>query len=132
VYGDLAAEWTAITHGRRNLLLAGPRSAVDTALAEMTPHLLEPLRRFDPEHERSAPQPTQGTLILLEAAALNHEQQMELLEWLDQFAQREHVQVVSTTSRALFSLVERGEFLAALYYRLNVLRVDLEPAAGQS
>jgi len=131
-YGNLRAEWAAITLGRRNFLLAGPRSAVDAAVAEMTPHLLEPVRRFDPEKEQSFPQPTHGTLILLEAAALSREQQLQILGWLDQFANREHVQVISTTSRALFSLVERGEFLAALYYRLNVLRLDLEPAAGQS
>ena len=132
LYGNLRAEWTAITLGRRNLLLAGQRAAVDAALAEMTPHLREPVRRFNPEKEPSVPQATQGTLILLEAAALTREQQVQMLEWLDQFAKREHVQVVSTTSKALYSLVERGEFLAALYYRLNVLRVDLEPAAAES
>jgi transcriptional regulator of acetoin/glycerol metabolism len=35
------------------------------------------------------------------------------------------VQVISTTSRPLFSLVERGAFLRELYYKLNVVRIDL-------
>lgn len=111
--------------------MAGGRSAIDSALAEMTPHLLEPVRVFDPQKETSLPTPHEGTLILVEVAALTREQQVELLEWLDQFTHRQHVQVLSATSRALFSLVERGEFLAALYYRLNVVRLDLESPVSE-
>lgn len=112
--------------------MAGAPAAIDAALAELTPHLQVPVNVFEPEKERSIPAQTDGTLVLVEVSALNREQQVELLEWLDAYAQRQHVQVVSTTSRALFSLVERGEFLAQLYYRLNVLRLDLEPPVGQA
>ena len=71
------------------------------------------------------PQPSEGTLILLEVARLDANQQTELLRWLDQFDQRSHVQVISTTSKPLFSLVEKGAFLGDLYYKLNVVRIDL-------
>jgi len=35
------------------------------------------------------------------------------------------VQVVSTSSEPLFPLVETGAFLANLYYRLNVVRMNV-------
>src|SRR6267143_1758308 len=75
VAAHLRAEWTAICQGRRNLMLAGSRSALDAALAEMMPQLLQPVARFDPETEQSLPQPAEGTLVLMEAAALTGEQQ---------------------------------------------------------
>ena len=71
------------------------------------------------------PQPVDGTLVLLEVARLNGKQQAQLLQWLDQSDPRPQVQIVSTTSRPLFSLVESGAFLADLYYKLNIVRMDL-------
>jgi transcriptional regulator with PAS, ATPase and Fis domain len=38
---------------------------------------------------------------------------------------RGDVQIVSTTSRPMLQLIENGEFRAELYYRLNVVRIDL-------
>ena len=45
------------------------------------------------------------------------------LRWLDA---GEPSQVISTSARSLFLLVERGQFMADLFYRLNVLRVDVK------
>ena len=77
------------------------------------------------------PQPREGTLLLLEVARLDRSQQTQLLQWLDQFDECGQMQVVSTTSQPIFSLVETGAFLATLYYRLNVIRIDLIPS-GES
>ena len=76
------------------------------------------------------PQPPEGTLILSEVARLDLKQQTQLVRWLDQFHMRSHVQVVSTTCEPLFKLVETGGFLPHLYYRLNVVRIELT-ASGE-
>ena len=121
----LRAEWDAVFQGNHNFLLVGTASATNEMLVAMTPHLPAPLQRYNSKAGRQVPQPSDGTLILLEVARLDAKQQIELLRWLEQFDHRSHVQVVSTTSKPLFSLVERGAFLADLYYKLNVVRIDL-------
>jgi DNA-binding NtrC family response regulator len=61
------------------------------------------------------------TLIVRDVAALTATDQQRLLQWLDR---GERSQVLSTAAQPVFSLVERGEFLEDLFYRLNVLRLD--------
>ena len=48
--------------------------------------------------------------------------------WLDDAVGT--VQVIATTSEPLFPLVERGAFLDVLYYRLNILRVEVPCVGG--
>jgi len=122
---DLHVEWDLVVQARDNLLLVGSSSATDAMLAALTPHLREPFRHYEPASDMPVPQPHEGTLILSEVARLSVKQQTQLLRWLDQLDDPAEVQVVSTTSEALFSLVESGAFLANLYYRLNVVRMDL-------
>jgi DNA-binding NtrC family response regulator len=62
-------------------------------------------------------------LIVRDVAALTAADQQRLLRWLES---GERSQVLSTTSEPLFSLVERGQFLANLFYRLNVVRLDVQ------
>jgi hypothetical protein len=126
---QLHAEWEAISYGRRNFLLAGQPSAVDAMLASMLPHFLEPIRLFDPDIDGGLPLPDEGTLILMEIAHLTGSQQSELVAWLDEFNRSDAVQIVSTTSRQMVPLVESGEFRVELYYRLNVIRIDLAESA---
>jgi len=77
----------------------------------------------------NTPLPARGTLILPELGALDADQQLQLLTWMEQGVHRGDVQIVSTTSRPMLPLLESGEFRAELYYRLNVVRIDLsEPA----
>ncbi len=125
----LHAEWEAISYGRRNFMLAGQPSAVDAMLASMLPHFLDPIRLFAPDTDRALLLPDEGTLILMEIARLKDSQQSELVAWMDEAHRSDDVQIVSTTSRQMMPLVESGEFRAELYYRLNVVRIDLvEPA----
>lgn len=128
---NLRAEWGALAHGRPNVLFAGSASAIDQALAALMSQLDEPIRLFSPETGTVVPEPSEGTLVLIEIAGLDGAQQRQLLRWLDEFEQRGHVQVVSTTSTRLFGLVESGDFLPDLYYRLNVLRLDVASADQQ-
>jgi hypothetical protein len=124
VPSHLAAEWTAISCGRHNVLLAGAPSALDAMLASITPHLEEPIRMFNAA--TGSVLPTQGTLVLTEIGDLNAAQQLRLLAWMDGAGREGHVQIVSTTSRPIMPLMERAAFRAELYYRLNVVRIDLD------
>ena len=46
-----------------------------------------------------------------------------MFDWLDRDAHA--TRVLTTTPHALFPLVEKGTFLEALYYRLNMLLLVL-------
>jgi len=59
------------------------------------------------------------TLILRDVDALSSEQQQQVLGWLQQ--DRGAVQVVATSARPVWPLVESGHFDASLYYALNVV-----------
>ena len=123
-----AVEWQALLHSRPNLLLVGTRSAVDATLHALTPHLQAPLCVWSGDPEVPLPLEDHGTLVLHELAALPSVQQTRLFHWLDRIRRR--VQVVSMTAQPLFSLVERGEFRVDLYYRLNIMRFEVPPAAN--
>jgi Sigma-54 interaction domain len=126
---DLRAEREALIRSHHNLLLVGTRTATNDVLAAMRPYLRAPVQQYRPRTGAPVLQPSEGTLILLEVAKLDLKQQVQLLRWLDQSHERPHVQVVSTTSKPLFSLVEAGAFSPALYYRLNVIRIELTASA---
>ena len=128
---DLHDEWDLVIRARSNLLVVGSSPATDAMLVELKPHLLAPFRQYKPKIGVPVPEPRAGTLILLKVERLDRKQQAQLVRWLDRFDERGRVQVVSTTSEPLFSFVETGAFLASLYYRLNVVRMDLT-ASGES
>lgn len=123
----LRAEWDMVIRAHHNVLLAGTSSATSEILVAMGPHLRKPVQQYRPRIGASVPQPLEGTLILLEVDSLDLKQQTALLRWLDQGLR---VQVVSMTCKPLFALVETGVFLPDLYYRLNVVRIELNAAGG--
>jgi len=125
---DLQAECDLVIEARCNLLLVGSLSATNAMLAALKPHLRGPVRQCTPKTGVPLPQPREGTLVLLNVAKLDGKQQAELLQWMDRLDDRLRVQIVSTASEPLFTLVEDGRFLADLYYRLNIVRMDLTPS----
>jgi hypothetical protein len=60
-----------------------------------------------------------GLVLIGDVATLTLQQQIDFYDWLDKFGNS--VQVISTTSAALWGLVVRGRFLEGLFYRLNVV-----------
>lgn len=122
---DLQSDWDVAVRTQHNLLLEGSPSAIEERLAALKAHLREPLCEFRPTGGACVPQPHEGTLILLDVATLDGEQQTALLRWFDTFDGRVPVRVVSTSSEPLFSLVGSGGFPSQLYYRLNVVLIEL-------
>jgi len=64
-----------------------------------------------------------GTIVIRDVDALSSDDQVKLCEWLDTRSDR--TQVVSTASSPIVPLVDSSLFNDALYYRLNVVYVDL-------
>ena len=109
---------------RVNVLLMGTDPVIDDALARLVPTLRQPVRHWTPADPLELPSPAQsGTMILREVGALPRIDQYRLLKWLEVSGGR--TQVVSTTTAPLIALVEAGAFHDTLYYRLNVVCVDV-------
>jgi hypothetical protein len=107
-------------------LLVGPATAVDAALATLQSGLRQPVVAWTPAKTPEPPVLNAGTLIVRDLADLERDQQQRFLDWVDHG--HRGVQVISTSGRHMWSLVERGAFLTPLYYRLGVVCVDLTGA----
>ncbi len=115
------AEWRSPHH---NVMLEGSEVSTDAVLRLLAPHLRAPVIWKARGTPFAAPAGDVGALILQDVDGLNTEEQTRLLTWVDV---RPHTQVVSTTAHRLFALVARGCFDAALYYRLNVILLNVDP-----
>jgi transcriptional regulator of acetoin/glycerol metabolism len=67
----------------------------------------------------------EGTLLLTDIAAMSRQQQIALFDWT---TTARDVQIVSLTSTPLRQLVESGDFLEALFYRLNLVCLEASAA----
>ena len=119
-------EWDLILETGANALLHGSQRALNEVTSALAPYLRVPLHSAS-GLRWSLPDVATGTLLLEHVAQCSTEQQCALLEWLDGAARQ--VQVVTTTERPLFDLVESGAFLNALYYRLNTIYVTLDSSS---
>jgi Sigma-54 interaction domain len=114
-----------LSETRPNLLMEGPEAQVRAAVAALRPLLPLPVTAWCGGR---LPDKHRGTLIVQEVHHLDATQQRQLMMWLDDAVGT--VQVIATTSEPLFPLVERGVFLDVLYYRLNILRVEVPCVGG--
>lgn len=107
-----------------NVLLTGGHGATREALARLLHGVGGPILAWYPGERLTLPRhPRIGTMILHEVGMLEQDDQLRLLDWLETRPRR--VQIVSTTSSPLMPKVEAGTFNDSLYFRLNVVRVDL-------
>lgn len=66
-----------------------------------------------------------GTFFLENASALTLAQQIRLQDWMS--ANLGRIQVISVVFDPLYPMVEQGQFLEGLFYRLNVVSLEAEP-----
>ena len=117
-------QWLTLRDFRPNLLV----TCRDVEIVAITKHLM----RFSapPFHVCALPGPlqlpsaTEGALFLEDVAALTLRQQIALNDWIS--GGRGEVQIVSMTSAPLWPLVEDGEFLEGLFFRLNVVCLEAQ------
>jgi len=118
-------DWRLLITARPNVLLEGAQETTNLIVDEAMDCLPTPHATWSgvpPSGDRPA------TLVVRSISALDRDQQSVLFEWLE--APGNRVQVISTTNEPLYPMVGRGAFLANLYYRLNVLRLDVARAAA--
>jgi len=117
--GLSAGEWRLAIACGVNVLIEGKDAVTESLVSALWRHLRKPIRVWS-----AGPLPRRsGTLMIWDAATLSIAAQSALLEWLR--ATGEQRRVVSTSSLPLFPLVEEGLFSQDLYYRLNIIRLDL-------
>lgn len=109
---------------RVNLLLMGSDRLIEEALLRLMPDLLAPIHTWTAPDPLELPSAVQaGTLILREVGELGPADQCRLAAWLEASGGR--TQVISTTTSRLLRRVDAGSFLDSLYYRLNVVCVEI-------
>ncbi|MGE3510651.1 MAG: hypothetical protein AB7N65_17395 [Vicinamibacterales bacterium] len=107
------------------MLLDGPDDSTRHLLRLLEPYLTTPVLWRSLPAALARPAEGCGTLVLQNVGTLGRSDQTDLRRWLDDSG--EHTQVVSTSARALFPLVERGLFDEALYYRLSAMLFSIGP-----
>jgi hypothetical protein len=120
-------EWHAIVAIRPHVLIEGPDCSVEKLVRAILAALNAPVCEWENMHE-CAPG---TTLLIRNVDALSGDEHGSLLACLNADGARLTIrQVISTTSRPLYSLVESGLFPADLYYRLNTVRLELGETSG--
>ena len=121
---DLQCDWDIITTLYANLLLIGSSPETGAMLDALEPHFREPICRCTAKAGAALPEPTAGTLIVFGVDGLDARQQEHMLRWIHR-SPPTRVQVVCTSSQSLYRLVQADDFLAELYYRLNIVLLDV-------
>jgi hypothetical protein len=124
-----ADQWRTLLTERPNVILLGTHAATDSVLKALEPRLARPVWRCCARTGFALPRGS-GDLVLHQLSGLSAVRQVRLLDWLTAIEGEARVQVVSTTASPIFPLVERGAFLPDIYFRLNGLTLDLDPATG--
>jgi hypothetical protein len=108
-----------------NLFVIGGDNAVTELFTPLWPSLDTPIVvRYRGESLRLPPASTPvGTIVIYDLNTLTPQEQHELNQWLE--GARGHAWVVSTAWESLMPLIEAGGFNDGLYYRLNVVTIDL-------
>jgi hypothetical protein len=109
---------------RVNLLVVGAENEVAALIGSMWPGLVTPIAvRYRDEPLRLSAVPPFGTFVIYDLETLTCEEQDALHLWLRTGHRR--ARIVSSASGSLFPMVESGVFNDGLYYRLNVVTIDL-------
>ena len=110
-----------------NVLVVGNPDATRIVVDMLRLDLRGPVVNWRAGQPLDLPMPGRAaTLVLEDVNELNLEEQFRMLRWLDEV--RGKIRVVSTTSVPLWPQVQVGAFNEILYYRLNVVFVDITTA----
>jgi hypothetical protein len=129
----LVSQHTWVRAAFPNILLTGSEPDIDAIVQYLAPEFQGPVlpcQEGDPPSLSLPPMPFTGTLLVRHLDALAPAEQQRLQQWLTDAQGR--AQIVSASTSALWADVERGAFHEALYYRLNVVSVDVRRGPGSS
>ena len=108
-----------------NLLIMGADDVVAEFVNSLWPHFVAPcvVRRRSEQLRLLTTSRPAGTILVYDVHTLTRREQDELHRWMT--AGNNRTRVVSTTTQSLLPVMETGAFNDDLYYRLNVLTLDL-------
>jgi Sigma-54 interaction domain len=123
-------DWAAIMEAKPNVLICGESMFIDSFLHMLSRHCAPPLRRIAHSGALgSLSNIGEGTVVLENADRYNVPDQKMVLDWIAYTGAG--IQVITTTGNPLFDLVEQGQFLTSLFYRINTVYLELScPAEG--
>ena len=109
---------------KANLFVVGDDDVVARLITSLGPSLATPIFvRHRGERLRLSPtSPPVGTIVVYDVDTLRRDEQHALYHWM---ARNGRTQIVSTASKFLQPMLQAGAFNEGLYYRLNVVTVDL-------
>jgi hypothetical protein len=120
-----AGLWDRVLANRLCILVTGSEKAARDFVDALGSRLPQPVIHIScDEHVALDEWDAGSTVVLHDIDTLSVTAQWRLLERLD--AILPHTQVISTSSRPLVALVTSGDFLAILYYRLNIIHIELD------
>jgi hypothetical protein len=129
-WGSLEAERSAIAAHRVNVLIQGTSPFITATLAVLRKDLHH--GEFTWPDRPTAGNTSSATVLVQEIEELSPNALDALAQLIAETTSR--VQVIATSSVVLYELVERGQFPADLYYRLNIVVLTDEgyAVAGQA
>ena len=116
--------WGMVLANRIPMLLIGSDVSIGAFLDELEPLLPAPVTYIDCDSALSLNGfADSGTVVLRHLDRCGLAAQGELMEWLH--LRPLGIQVIGSSSHSLFPFIAKGTFLDTLYYRLNIVSVEL-------
>lgn len=107
---------------RPSLLVMCESIETDSAIASLMKWCEQPFHFCSLPGPLELPSVKKGTLFLKDVSHLTLAQQIALNDWIERG--RGDLQIVSATDTRLWPLVETGDFLECLFYRLNLITLE--------
>jgi hypothetical protein len=123
IWGALLEDCALAQAARANLLLINVAADLQDFVESLLLDRREPMPIWRPGEPLVLPPVARRTMILQDVGSLPMEDQRRLLAWLE--GPGKGTQIVSTSPVSLLPRVDAGTFLDTLYYRLNVVFVDV-------
>jgi hypothetical protein len=111
-----------LRQGRARALVVGTKRATDSVLRALRADFGSSVLNLRAGGPLTLPE-TGATLIIHDVSTLNPADQDRLQQWLS--LSPPGISVIAVTSEPLFPLVQRGAFLTDLFYRLNLIVIDV-------
>jgi hypothetical protein len=117
-------DWVAIMKAKPNVLICGEPMFIDSFLELLAGHCASPIRRISHSGALGVLSAIEdGTVVLENADQYKESEQQAVLDWLANTGPA--IQLITTTGKPLFELVEQGQFLDSLFYRINTMYLEL-------
>jgi hypothetical protein len=114
-------DWRAIVSVRPNILLCGDKPFTGACLSALRPYCPAPVETLPRPEVGALSAIREGAVILEDIHRYSCQEQRGVFDWLEQ----SDVQLITTTETSLLNLIKRGRFIEQLYYRLNIVYLDL-------